>query len=495
MIKLPLKIPILGKLALNKSTVVVEIGNDWLKLLENKTSLSEKSSVKVSCVKLVQIEESVSLAVSKIFKNLDINTQSVITYIPRHLVTARILEFPSLDPQEISDIVNLQVAKQTPYSKEEIVSAHKIIGSEREGYAKVILAIARRNLINERIEVLEKAGLKVEKVLLSSEGVYSWFKMAYANELKLESQAIGIMDVDSNYSDFIVIRKGALVFTRNILIGANQLLIEPAKWQDTFIEELKRSIELYQNEEKGTKVIKIFLSGASANIKYLDRAINTKLDIFTEITDPLKNLHAANELSVLREEKFKFISFSPLIGIAMGREELKLDLTPAELRIQKQMENKRKQLTLTGVLFTSIIMLASLLLLINIYNKNTYLAQLKKRIAEVGGEAGDIEKMRTRIDLVKGRLDAKGASLNMLSKICELTPKEIHFTSIDIEERKQVILKGRALAMSDVFKFVTSLENSSYFENVKATHTTTKKDKDAEYTEFDIVCVYESLGK
>ena len=495
MIKLPLKIPILGKLALNKSTVVIEIGNDWLKLLENKTSLSEKSSVKVSCVKLVQIEESVSLTVSKIFKNLDINTQSVITYIPRHLVTARILEFPTIDPQEISDIVNLQVAKQTPYSKEEIISAHKIIGSEREGYAKVILAIARRNLINERIEVLEKANLRVEKVLLSSEGVYSWFKMAYANELKLESQAIGIMDIDSNYSDFIVIRKGALVFTRNILIGANQLLTEPGKWQDTFVEELKRSIELYQNEEKGTKVIKIFLSGASANIKYLDRAINTKLDIFTEITDPLKNLHAANELNVLREEKFKFVSFSSLIGIAMGREQLKLDLTPAELRIQKQMEDKRKQLTLTGVLFTSIIMAMSLIFSINIYNKNAYLTELKKRASEIGSQASDIEKMRTRIELVKGRLDANGASLNMLEEIYKLTPREVYFTNIDIVERKETILKGRANAMSDVFKFVTSLESSPCFENVKATRTTTKKEKDGEYTEFDIVCTYESEDK
>ena len=47
--------------------------------------------------------------------------------------------------------------------------------------------------------------------------------------------------------------------------------------------------------------------------------------------------------------------------------------------------------------------------------------------------------------------------------------------------------------MSDVFKFITTLENSPYFENVKTTYTTTKKEEeDIEYAEFEIICAYEN---
>ena len=45
--------------------------------------------------------------------------------------------------------------------------------------------------------------------------------------------------------------------------------------------------------------------------------------------------------------------------------------------------------------------------------------------------------------------------------------------------------------MSNVFSFVTTLEGSPYFENVKTTYTTTKKDQGQEYTKFEIICMYE----
>ena len=45
--------------------------------------------------------------------------------------------------------------------------------------------------------------------------------------------------------------------------------------------------------------------------------------------------------------------------------------------------------------------------------------------------------------------------------------------------------------MSNVFSFVTTLENSLYFEGVKTSYTTTKKEQGEEYTKFEIICMYE----
>ena len=56
-------------------------------------------------------------------------------------------------------------------------------------------------------------------------------------------------------------------------------------------------------------------------------------------------------------------------------------------------------------------------------------------------------------------------------------------------------MQGRAAAMSNVFEFVTTLENSPFFENVKTTYTTTKKDKDTEYAKFEIICMNEGAGE
>jgi len=492
--KLQLKKLKFMKPVFKKPVVVIEIGNDWLKITENSPSSSGRCITKLYFMKLARIKESMAEAISKVFTDLKLNKQSVIICIPRHLVTVRILELPSIDPKEISDMINLQIGKQTPYSKEEIISAHRIIDTRREGYSKVMLVIARRNLISERVKVLQEAGIEVEKVVVSSESVYNWFGISYVPEVKLDSQTFILIDIDSNYSDFIIIHKGKFVFSRNILIGANHLLEGQKKWQDKFIEELKHSIELYQSEERDTKIVKIFLSGAARCISDLDSSLSARLDLPVETTDPIKNIQIREDITVLKEEDFRFVSISGLLGASIKHKGLELDLTPTEVRVQKLMEEKRKHLTLMGILFTSIVMMVSLLLLINIYSKNAYLAQLKEKISKIENEANKVEKMRLQIALIEKRLDAKGSSINILNEIYKLTPRQIYFTNIDIEEKKQVVLRGRAFAMSDVFKFITVLENSPYFKGAKTTYATTKREKDTEYADFEIMCTCENAN-
>jgi Tfp pilus assembly PilM family ATPase len=155
----------------NKPIIIIEIGNDWLKILECNPLSQADSITKTSFMKLSQIKESVSGAISKVFRDLKLNKNTVILCIPRHLATVRILELPSIDPKEIADMIDLQIGKQTPYAKEEIVFSHRIIDAEREGYTKAMLVIAKHSLIKERLVTLEKVGIDARRVCLSSEGV------------------------------------------------------------------------------------------------------------------------------------------------------------------------------------------------------------------------------------------------------------------------------------------------------------------------------------
>lgn len=499
MIQTPLKqIP-------NKPVVVVEIGNDWLKIIEYNPSYKGGCITKASFMKLVEIKEPVTEAIAKAFAHLKLNKQFVITYLPRHLVTARILEFPSTNPDDIRDMVSLQVGKQTPYSKDEIIFTYKTINVEKEGYTKVLLIIVRRNLVNARVEVLQKAGIEVQKVTVSSEGVYNWFQTAYLAQvsptkdkvydgIKLDLQAMVIIDIDSNYSDFIVIRRDKLVYTRNFLIGANHLLSADEKWKDKFAEEVSHSMSLYQNEERDAKMIKIFLSGTAQHVQGLDAFLTATLNMPVEMTDPLKNIRIRENIDIFQNKDYQFISICPLVGTALRSGSLELDLTSSELKIKKQVEEKRKKITVMGGLLTSLVMTASLLLLIIFYNKNAYVTQLNQRMAAIEKDADEVEKMRLGVNLVEDRFDARKKSLNILYEISRLTPKEIYFSNIDIEEEKQTILQGRAYAMSNVFEFVTTLENSPYFENVQTTYTTTKKEKEGEYAKFEIICMQQRDG-
>ncbi|HQP10991.1 MAG TPA: pilus assembly protein PilM [Candidatus Omnitrophota bacterium] len=478
-----------------KLTIVVEIGNDWLKILEYSFARKGGCITRASFVKLVQIKESVAEALAKAFKALKLGKRGVIVCIPRHLVTVRILEFPSTDPKEIHDMVALQVGKQTPYSREEIIFAYRLIRVVREGYMKVMLVIARRNIVNARIDVLQKSGIEVETVAVSSEGVFHWFNAAYPSEIKASQEGITegtvLIDIDSNYSDFLVISKGQFCYTRNILIGANHLLEDDGKWKDKFIEEVSHSMELYRNEDPHVKLSKVFLTGTAKHIKGLDQGLMAQVDLPVAVTEPLNNIKTLKDVRAFRSDDAVFVSPSPLVGMAVNNKDLQLDLTSRELRIQKDMDQKRKQIMVMGVLAASIVMIGSLLLLISLYSKNAYLTQLEREIKKIEKVANLVDRMRQHITLVKERLDAGRRSINISDEIHKLTPKEICFTNINIEEDSQTVLQGRAKEMSNVFSFVTVLENSPYFENVKTTYTTTKKEQGEEYTKFEIICLYE----
>ena len=489
-----------GKLGLRKPVVVVEIGNDWLKIAECIPSSSGGEITKLSLQKLSQVKDNMSVAISKIFKELSLNRQSVILCIPRHLLTIRVLDLPSTDPKEINDMVNLQVGKQTPYSKEEIIAAHKIMYSNKEGYTKVTLAIAHRSIVDVRIETLKSAGITVGKVSVSSEGVYNWFTSSYmpnaVSEIKAnDSGTIALLDVDSNYSDFIAIRNGKLVFTKNIFLGANHLTDASETWRAKLVEELSRCVKRYYLEEKNTKITKLYLSGAAGNIEDIDIILANGLDVAAEKADTFKNMKIKSSQKAAQGQNMKFVSLTPLAGTAIKDTALELDLTPAEQKIFKLMEKKRRELTLMGILFISIALAFSFLLIISLSYKNAYLAQLKRKVAEASSDSGEIAKMRAGIELAKRALDTKRSSLNILHEIYKVVPPEISLNSIDIDEGKQAVLKGRGFTMSDVFKFVKKLEESATFESVKATYTRAKKEteneKEVEYVEFEIMCPYE----
>jgi len=254
-------------------------------------------------------------------------------------------------------------------------------------------------------------------------------------------------------------------------------------------------MELFHNEERSVKLGKIFLSGAAKHVDDLDHALSMQLDVPVTVTNPLNNINLRGDIRMFRDDDCIFVSPSPLLGMAMRNSDLQIDLTSSELRIQRGMEQRRRQITQMGILAASVVMVASLLLLVSVYIKNTYLTQLRRQIAKIAKVAGHVERMRKYIVLVEDRLDAEQRSVNILNEVHKLTPNEIYFTNINIEEKERAVLQGRAEAMSHVFSFVTTLENSPYFENVKTTYTTTKKDQDEEYTKFEVICMYEKKDK
>lgn len=464
-----------------KSAQVVEIGNDALKILGRSRKLRPGAKWRFFARHKAEITEPLPIVIDRAFRDMDLPRKGIVLCLPRHLIaTTRILKLPSADPREIQNMLNLQVGKHTPYAREEVVASHNIISSDTDGYTKVMLVIARNDVIRENWRVIREAGLKVDKVVLSSEGAFRSFMSA----AELREEAAAIVDIDSGYSDFIAASGGRMAFVRPILIGARHAAEEPQTWMNKFTEELKHSIELYRQGGGSDELKHLSFTGAHCLDHQQVERIGTELAVNTSILPSPE----ADEL--MTPEQRSMFSLSPLSGAARHQSDFDIDLTSSALRVDSTMERKRKNVTVTGILLISIMMAVSVLIMLSLYNRQLYLERLQSQRYQLQKESSRVERMRRDIELIRRRLDAEGATLNLLREIYVLTPSEIYFSDIQVEKKSNVILKGQALAMSHVFRFVTTLEASPLFENVQATRTTSRQHGDEERYEFEIVCAY-----
>jgi len=484
---------------IRRPIVIVEIGNDWFKSLVARVLPKGIHIEKIALQKFAHID-SLHQGLEDMLKTLKVPPHSCIFLcIPRHLLTLKVLDFPSTNPEEIKKMVEIQASKQTPYSKEEIIVGYRIIGEEQEGHTRLILAIAREDFSNERLAVVEKAGFKAERVGISSEGVFTYFMLCARSS---SEKAVILIDIDSNYTDFIVIHKQKLVYSKSIFIGANQLMHKRGEdWYEKFTEELKHFLNIYQAQGGERKISKVYLMGAGRGIKGLEQMLIPAFGFPVEIRETFgefKEKISVDEsvLTYLNSlEDYRFVSLSALIGFAFAQGRTEIDLTPRRIKLKRLMEKKTQKLLVMGVLLISLLMSLSFFLSERIYNKKLYLQQLRSQCRKTEKEAMYIERLKRRIKLIKERLNAKGSALDILYHIYSLTPKQIYFTDISIDEKKQVVLRGRAEVMSDVFRFVTTLEESPVFEGVKVTYATKKKEEKEAEVVFEIICLLEREEK
>ncbi|MEA3305638.1 MAG: pilus assembly protein PilM [Candidatus Omnitrophota bacterium] len=484
---------ILDKLFFNrreKRFVSIEIGITWLKAAKAELCPAGRKITKLNIKKIVSLKENFAKGLADMLEELDIRNCTVITYFPRHLASIKILELPSMDKNEIADIIELQAVKQTPYSKEEVITNFKILGpGAKEGYTRIMLVIARKSIINERIKLFQEAGFETRFIGLSSEMVFNLYQQFLRNKhISGKDTTVGFIDMDSNFTDFLFIHNNNLLFTRSIFIGMENILAEPEIWKDKFAGQIKSSIDIYREHGLSGSLNKIIIGRAAAETEGLLELLKKTLNLPVEVLNVLENVPISEEALKTIKNCDKKVSLSAIFGSLLSDKEPVFNLMPRQIQMRKKLEERSKQVILSGILLVSIMMAASGILIERIYNKNSFLKTLTQQVIRTDKEAGRTERMKLKIDMIRRYLDKKQSSVNCLRQLYEIIPDEIHFASVAYNHGKELILTGSSDAMSTVFKFVTVLENLEYFEKIKTNYVTKKKRKGKEVVDFELVC-------
>jgi len=421
------------------------------------------------------------------FARFDARSLQAIDVVSSSVVITKNIEVPSTDPQEIRDIINLQSGRHTPYARDEIIIDYIDIGTYRQSYTKILLVIVARHIIKRHYEILERAGIKLDRVLFAPEGLSSY--AAKAVKGRSDAVPVSLVHVDESSTDFVVAHKTKPIFVRSIPIGAWNLAEEGFVYRSRFSDEIKRSLEIYQSENIERLPSQVVVTGAVEALKDLEAGLAGSLQIPLKVI-PYFESFSFSEKIIQGGRLSKHTSFLQILSCMSAVPQLKLDLIPEEVRLRREVEERGRELIKSGILVLTLFVLIFSILISKIYFNAAYLKSLDERYAPVIAEAKNLEEKFATVGAIKNYLIRRGYSLEVLSELYTLSSQDLLLSYIRFDQQSaKFILRGSAETMSSVFSFVEKMEKSRYLKDVKTKYTTKRKEGGRDVTDFEISAV------
>ena len=296
----------------------------------------------------------------ELLRESGIKDRRAIIAITGQKVIIREIVLPIMEDKELMAGVMWEAPKYVPYDLDEsVIDAEKVEEfEEKDGnkMMRVLLVATPKNIIDPYMEVLKKARIIPKVVDVVSSANIRTFDHYLSDKEEDEDRSIVdiILSIGASGTILTLVEKKSLKFTRNILIGGNDITKEIAKTlnitfeeaekikRDTGIvlgpeteekkksesekivlkilnqiaKEVRQSLSYYKTQSQKVKYNKIILTGGSANIKNIDKFLSEQFEIPIIIGNPLEGIKIDERvIDVERIKKLKE-SLVTVIGLA-----------------------------------------------------------------------------------------------------------------------------------------------------------------------------------
>ncbi|MFH1360025.1 MAG: PilN domain-containing protein [Candidatus Omnitrophota bacterium] len=474
----------------DQNFISIGLNEETIKMAHLRMSASSKEVVHIAKRDIRGISpEELPTIIKSVLNDFNVKKPLALCVIPSNVTTTKNIEIPSVDPEEIKSITNLQAGRHTPYSREEIIIDYINIGVYQKNYSKLLMVIVNRNIIKKQFTVTQEAGLSLDKVLFAPESISHFYSKVQG--LSAANTPAGIVDIGSTSTDFTVCLNGKVVACRNIPLGSKQMIEEGPTGYDKFVAELKKSIESYQNEDIEKMPDSYILTDDTDQAKELQPILQKELKANVKIVPYLDNIKV-NQMTkkIIRESGGE--SFVDVISPLLSMKDCRMDFTPEEVRMQKAIEQQGREVIKFCTFSGLILAFVCFMFLSKINFRGMTLDYLNKSHVDKRQEAQSLEQVASKTRIIKDYLNSRLIGLNVLDELYRIVPDEIYLNSVSIDEQGTITLQGISESMSRVFSLVTDLEETEMFKSVKTTSTIAKKERGKDVASFELSLKLES---
>ncbi|MEE9396140.1 MAG: pilus assembly protein PilM [Methylococcales bacterium] len=273
--------------------------------------------------------EVIGEAVKNVLKQSGSKLKHAAVAVSGSAVITKTISMPSnLSDDELEEQIELEADQYIPYSLDEVSLDFEVQGPNEKNpeMVDVLLAASRQENVDDRIEVLDRAGLKAEIVDVEAYALENAFDLLGGQLPEgIDGQTVGIADIGATVTTFNVIHNNTIIYTREQGFGGKQLteeiqrryglsyeeaglakkhgglpdnyvpeVLEPFK--EALAHQIGRSLQFFISSSAYRNVDCMILAGGCASISGIDRRVEESLGIPTIIANPFINMTLSNQI-------------------------------------------------------------------------------------------------------------------------------------------------------------------------------------------------------
>jgi len=291
---------------------------------------------------------------AKLFKDNGIRTREVLLSISGQSVFMRFVKLPVVDAAQIEQMVTFEAQQNVPFPIQEVTWDYQMMPNRTAGgEAEAVIVAIKKDILEAEVEAVERVGVKIKQVDVAPFALLNAFRYS---EPSTDECAL-IIDMGARSTNLIFVEKSCF-WIRNVPIAGNQIsqsicneMQEPFIAAETlkkgkgFVSlggvyadpedadaarisklirstmtrlhvDINRSIAYYRTTLNGSSPKRVYLSGGSSQLPYLDLFISDKLNLPVVFFNPLRNVNLGGSINQSQLQQNNSY-MSELVGLAL----------------------------------------------------------------------------------------------------------------------------------------------------------------------------------
>lgn len=233
-----------------------------------------------------------------------------------------------LSEDEMEEQIMVEADQYIPYSLDEVRLDFEVqqVNEANPEMVDVLLAASRKENVDERVEVLEMAGLTASIVdvgAFAMENSFALLKDQLPNDD--DEQTVAIADIGATMTTLNILQEGRAIYTREQGFGGKQLTEEIQRryglsyeeaglakrhgglpdnynsdvlgpFKRALVQQVARSLQFFISSSANRSIDSIILAGGCASISGVDKLIEDELGIPAFVANPFINMALSNRI-------------------------------------------------------------------------------------------------------------------------------------------------------------------------------------------------------